>query len=138
MSSLDNDLKMILKIRKMRVDSLNRVQRKHQQERDLAGQAVDSRQQGLKDTEVQVRELEAQKLSELTSGHFVKIDRVESFSKLQLKGVKQIMDAHREIELAQRDFEAAKEVLEESVKATRQAEKKFISIEEAVREISSK
>lgn len=138
MSSLDNDLKMILKIRKMRVDSLNRIQRKHQHERDVAEQAVDSRQQDLKDTEILVRELEAQKLRELTSGQFVKIDRVESFSKLQLKGVKQIMDANREIELAHRSFEEAKEVLAESVKATRQAEKKFISIEEAVREISSK
>lgn len=138
MENLDNDLKMILKIRKMRVDSLMRIQKKREMERNQAAQDVDSRQSDLKDTEVQVREIETERLGALINGQFVKIDRVEAFSKLQLKGIKQIMDANREIELAQRHFEESKEVLEDSVKATRAAEKRFIAIEEAVVEISTK
>lgn len=134
MSGFDSDLKVILKIRKMRVDSLRRIQKKREMERIQAGQDVEVRQSNLEDTEVQVRAIETERLNSLINGQFVKIDRIEAFSKLQLKGIKQIMDANREIELAQNHFEQSKNALEESVKAARVGEKKLMAIEEAIRE----
>lgn len=134
MSGLDSDLKVILKIRKMRVDSLRRIQKKREMERIQAGQDVEVRQSNLEDTEIQVRAVESERLNSLINGQFVKIDRIEAFSKLQLKGIKQIMDANREIELAQNHFEQSKNALEESVKAARAGEKKLMAIEEAIRE----
>jgi|GEM_PF-6381101 len=134
MAGLDSDLKVVLKIRKMRVDSLRRIQKKREMERIQAAQDVEVRQSNLEDTETQVRAVETERLNSLINGQFVKIDRIEAFSKLQLKGIKQIMDANREIELAQKHFEHSKNVLEESVKAARAGEKKLMAVEEAIRE----
>lgn len=134
MAGLDSDLKVVLKIRKMRVDSLRRIQKKREMERIQAAQDVEARQSNLEDTETQVRAVETERLNSLINGQFVKIDRIEAFSKLQLKGIKQIMDANREIELAQKHFEHSTNVLEESVKAARAGEKKLMAVEEAIRE----
>lgn len=134
MAGLDSDLKVVLKIRKMRVDSLRRIQKKREMERIQAAQDVEVRQSNLEDTETQVRAVETERLNSLINGQFVKIDRIEAFSKLQLKGIKQIMDANREIELAQKHFEHSKNALEESVKAARAGEKKLMAVEEAIRE----
>ena len=88
--------------------------------------------QALTATEIQVRQLQQERLGELVSGQFVKIDRVEAFSKMQLRGVQQIMDANRDIELAQKRLESSNERLEESMQIAKVAEKKKIAIEEVI------
>ena len=132
MDSIDKDLRSILQIRKMRADSLSRAARVREMERNSIAKDVVDKVQALSTTEIQVRQLQQERLRELVSGQFVKIDRVEAFSKMQLRGVQQIMDANRDIELAQKRLESSNERLEESMQIAKVAEKKKIAIEEVI------
>ncbi|BET27558.1 hypothetical protein EV673_1771 [Limnobacter thiooxidans] len=132
MDSIDKDLRSILQIRKMRADSLSRAARAREMERNSMAKDVVDKVQALTATEIQVRQLQQERLGELVSGQFVKIDRVEAFSKMQLRGVQQIMDANRDIELAQKRLESSNERLEESMQIAKVAEKKKIAIEEVI------
>jgi len=132
MDSIDKDLRSILQIRKMRADSLSRAARVREMERNSIAKDVVDKVQALSTTEIQVRQLQQERLGELVSGQFVKIDRVEAFSKMQLKGVQEIMDANRDIELAQKRLESSNERLEESLQTAKVAEKKKIAIQEVI------
>lgn len=132
MDSIDKDLRSILQIRKMRADSLSRAARVREMERNSIAKDVVDKVQALTTTEIQVRQLQQERLGELVSGQFVKIDRVEAFSKMQLKGVQEIMDANRDIELAQKRLESSNERLEESLQTAKVAEKKKIAIQEVI------
>lgn len=132
MDSIDKDLKALLRIRQMRSDSLSRAARMREMERNFAAKDVEDKVSGLTTTETHVRQMQHECLTELVNGHFVKIDRVEAFSKMQLQGAKRIMDANREIDLAQKHLEVSKEMLEESLQKSRAAEKRKIAIQEVI------
>lgn len=132
MDPIDKDLKALLRIRQMRSDALSRAVRLCEMERNLAARDVEDKVSDLTTTETQVRQTQHEYLAELVNGHFVKIDRVEVFSKMQLQGVKRIVDANRDIDLAQKRLESSKELLEESLHVSRVAEKRKIAIQEVI------
>jgi hypothetical protein len=132
--NLRSDLDQILKIRRMRADSLRRAQIARQLELNKAGQHVVECQDEHESISEQVKRTEAEEIAQLMNGEYIKIHRIEAFSRLQLGGIKQIENSRLEIEVAHKEMARARENLEEAINATRAGEKKLIAIEEATRE----
>lgn len=129
-----SELDQILKIRQMRADSLRRAQMAKQLELNKATQHVVDRQDEHEVVSAEVKQAEVDEINRLMNGQYVKIQKIEAFTKLQLSGIKKIEDSRFEIEVAHKELARAQEQLEEAVNATRAGEKKLIAIEEFVRE----
>ncbi len=134
MNSIEKELKQIEHIRKLRVDHFRRKQNVVAAERNQAAAQIQNAESSYQQIEVELVQEQKEQLQTLTQSGRVKSHQVLAYTKLQLKGVKQIKDAVEIIETSKTKLKEVNLRLAASNVDLSKAEKKLIGLQEVMKE----
>lgn len=134
MNPYEKELKQIEQIRKLRVNNFRRKQSLVAAERSQAVEQIQLAEQSYQTTEIELVQEQRTQLQTLKSAGSVKPHEVVAYTKLQLKGVKQIKDAFSEIENSKSKLKEVQQRLNSSTVELNKAEKKLIGLQEVIKE----
>lgn len=134
MSDAARQINTILKIRKMRVDHMQRQHRQLQNHIDTQSQAMGKAQMQMEEMHRDNVNKERETLTHMIGVDSLKLSSIVDYVKLQQHGVKRLGDAKRDTDLIQQDIEESKDNLAVSGAKLVQAEKKLLGIEEVIKE----
>lgn len=134
MNSVEKELKQIEQIRKLRVDNFRRQQGVVAAERNQAARQIQQAEEAYQSTEIELIGEQKNQLQALKSSSSVKSHEVVAYTKLQLKGVKQIKDAFNHVEDSKAKLKEVQQRLNSSTVELNRAEKKLIGLQEVIKE----
>lgn len=134
MNPVEKELKQIEQIRKLRVDNFRRQQGIVAAERNHAARQIQQAEEAYQSTEIELIGEQKNQLQALKSSSSVKSHEVVAYTKLQLKGVKQIKDAFNHVEDSKAKLKEVQQRLNSSTVELNRAEKKLIGLQEVIKE----
>lgn len=130
-TDLEKQLEQVRLIRSLRVRSRLREQQMKDREVKVAQHELDQAEHAVLDQERQAITLQRDGMRELVNDS-VTVHDLLKFNKRKVRSIKHIKDAKVTVFERQRDKMLALEQLQERVKATKQAEKKLMGIDEVI------
>ena len=134
MNETEQQLKLLMKIRKMRVENVRREHKTLENHIQSQINEVDKTQRHMEQVHRENIAKEKETLAAMINVESLKLSKVVGFVKLQQHGVKRLGDGKRYTETVQKDIEESKDNLAVCGAKLVQAEKKLLVLEEVVHE----
>lgn len=134
LNSLEQELHQIKNIRSLRVETLRRKQMSLAMQKNQAASKIQDSNLSYQETEARLIEEQNQSLLDLTTNGPVKAHRLVGYTKLQLRGGKEIKDALKEIEYSHTRHQEAQQNLKLGTQALNKAEKRLFRLQEVITE----
>lgn len=129
-SIVDQQVRLILRVRRMRVDGLRKLRAINETRVNQKSQEIVELEDALQIAKDARIADEKQSLESLLNNDSVRLGSLVSFIKLQRRGVRQMNEIRQEIETTKDEHELAVESLQDADLKLQKAEKRLIAIEE--------
>lgn len=132
MTTVEKQIQQIKQIRSLRVRAKIREQAKSMQEVQLLDASIEMARSNIQLEEQRAITFQRDGLSRLLGDSLVGVENLKEFNVQKLKGIKKVADAKQEVLEIDNSRREASKKLATCIKATKEAEKRLIGIEEVI------